>query len=450
MGFNRFRVGVFIRVILLGLTVSGAAILISDPSKIISAIILIGISMLILAEIFRYVEKTNRKLTRFLESVRYSDFISGFTSDNKLGQSFADLNQEFNDVLEAFRVARGEKEEHWQYLNTVVQHVTTGLLSFDEEGNVELINARTKQFFGSPQLRNIEELKDKQPELHRMLINLKPGINRMLRLNSNVHLAIHATELKLRGKIYKLVSLQNIQSELQQKEVEAWQNLTRVLRHEIMNSITPISSLTSTLNEILVEDLVRRNNKIEILEETIDDLEEGLNTIKSRSTGLIRFVEAYRDYTTIPAPKLKEILLHELLEHIANLHRAEIRKGNVKLTIDVKPEDLVIFADEELIHLVLINLVKNSIEATGKVGNPRISLKGSLDFEQKAIIEITDNGEGIIQEAMERIFVPFYTTKKTGSGIGLALSRQIMQLHNGTISAESTPGSNTTFTLRFN
>jgi len=449
MGFNRFRFGVFIRVLLLGLSVAGVALLITDPTKVVSAVILIGISLLILAEIFRYVEKTNRKLTRFLESVRYSDFISGFTSDNKLGQSFADLNQAFNEVLEAFRKARGEKEEHWQYLNTVVQHVPTGMLSFDEDGNVELINTKARHFFSAPQLRNIEELKTIQPELHRLLTSLKPGSNRMLRLSNHVHLAVHATELKLRGKIYKLVSLQNIQSELQHKEVEAWQNLTKVLRHEIMNSITPISSLTSTLNEILVEDLVRKDNKIEILEDTIDDLEEGLNTIKSRSTGLIRFVEAYRDYTTIPTPKLKVIELCELFEHIANLHRAEIRKGNIEFQINIDPEELTIMADEELIQMVLINLIKNAIEAAIKVPNPKIELKGSLSEDKVPVIEVTDNGEGIIAEAQERIFVPFYTTKKSGSGIGLALSRQIMQLHNGTITVESEPGAKTTFTLRF-
>lgn len=449
MVFNNFRLGVLLRVILLGLSVSAFVFFLWSEYKLVTSIIFMVLSILILIEIFRYVERTNRKLTRFLESVKYADFISGFTTDNKLGKSFAELNEAFNEVLEAFRRARSEKEEHWQYLNTVVQHVSTGLLSFDSDGHVELINQRAKQFLNAPQIRNIAELEKSDKVLLTLLKELKPGTNRLYRPNNHIHLAIHATELRLRGKNYKLVSLQNIQSELQQKEIEAWQNLTKVLRHEIMNSITPIASLTSTLNEILIEDLVHKNDMIEIKEDTIDDLEDGLNTIKNRSTGLIRFVEAYRDYTTIPSPKIKRIPLKELLEHVAQLEKVEIRKANVDFTYQTKPDDLVIYADEELIEMVIINLVKNAIEAVAKTKKPKVKLVGCLDEVEQPIIQVIDNGKGIIPEAIEQIFVPFYTTKKNGSGIGLALSRQIMQLHNGTLTVESELDKKTIFTMRF-
>jgi len=449
MVYNQFRIGVLIRVILLGATVTFLIYLLEGQTKIISSIIVGIVIVTIVLELFRYVERTNRKLTRFLESIRYSDFISGFTVDNKLGKSFQELNEAFNQVIEAFRQTRSEKEEHWQYLNTVVQHVGTGLLSFDQEGNVELINNKAKQFLNAPQMRNIHELDNTMPDLVNLLQRLKPGGNRLYRPNASIHLVIQATELKLRGEIYKLVSLQNIQSELQQKEIEAWQNLTKVLRHEIMNSITPIASLSSTLNDILIEDLIHKNDRIEINEDTIDDLEEGLNTIRNRTTGLIRFVDAYRDYTNIPEPKLENIQLKELLDHVAQLEKIEIRKARVEFVTTTDPEDLEILADEELIQMVLINLVKNAIEAVKDKPSPKVELKGKIINENQPVIEVIDNGEGIVPEAIERIFMPFYTTKTSGSGIGLALSRQIMQLHNGALTVESEQDVSTVFTLRF-
>ncbi len=450
MGFSTFRVGVFFRVTLLSLAVSAFVYLVSDPGKMVSAIIVGLLAFILVLEIIRYVEKTNRKLTRFFESVRYADFISGFTSDSHLGSSFAELNDAFNEVLEAFRQTRSEKEEHWQYLNTVVQHVTTGLLSFDEEGNVELINNRAKQFLDAPQLRKLDELAGAKDDLLVVLRDLKPGGNHLYRPNSHTHLAIQATELKLRGKTFKLVSLQNIQSELQRNEIEAWQNLTRVLRHEIMNSITPIASLTSTLNEILIEDLVRKENTIEITEDTIDDLEEGLTTISSRSTGLIRFVEAYRDYTAIPQPNIQTVSIRELLDQVANLEKVEIRKAKVDFSYQVEPDNLEIAGDDELLEMVLINLVKNGIEAVNGIDQAFVKILATNEGDGSTTIKVVDNGGGIIPEAIDRIFVPFYTTKNTGSGIGLALSRQIMQLHNGTLTVESKVGGPTTFTMRFN
>jgi len=420
-----------------------------DPDKIVTAVIVGFLIVLVLAELIRYVERTNRKLTRFLESVRYSDFISGFVSDHDLGNSFKDLNNEFNAVLEAFRKARSEKEEHWQYLNTVIQQVGTGLLSFDENGNIEVINNTAKKYLRTPQIHNIEEIKEQSEPLYNLLKSIKPGGNRLIGLDLKHQLAIGATELVLRGKSFKLVTLQNIQPELQQNELEAWQKLTRVLRHEIMNSITPIASLTSTLKDILVEDLKPRKSKFELDAESVDDLQDGLDTIESRSYGLIKFIDAYRDYTTIPEPNISKIKLDELLEHTANLMKVEIRKANVDFTWEVSSKDLTINADEELMEQVLINMVKNAIEAAAEKKTPEVRLIGSTDSEGIVTIKIKDNGQGIEPEALERIFIPFYTTKKTGSGIGLALSQQIMQLHDGTLTVDSVPDEYTEFTLKF-
>ncbi|MFM8912241.1 MAG: sensor histidine kinase [Flammeovirgaceae bacterium] len=446
--FNDFRFRVAVRVGLLGGTVALAVFMFSRPNMIFAASLMVLVIVGELLELYRFTSQTNRKLTRFLESVKYSDFISGFAHDNKLGASFRDLNAAFNEVLEAFRKARSEKEENWQYLNTIVQQVRTGILSYDANGNVELMNTNAKRFIGLTNLKNISELEEKNPKLYIILKELQPGKSSLYKSGNEYLLTIQATELRVRGNTIKLVTLQNIQTELQRQELEAWQNLTRVLRHEIMNSITPISSLTSTLREILDQDLTKKENHYELKSEGADDLREGLSTIENRSKGLIQFIDAYREYTSLPQPKVKSIPLKAMVDKVASLMRPDIKKTNIQLTTQCESEFITVQADEEMIGQVLINLVKNAVEALSHTENPQVEVIARV-VDNSPIIEIKDNGPGIIPEAINRIFVPFFTTKKTGSGIGLALSRQIMQMHNGSLSVESEPGVRTVFTLRF-
>jgi two-component system nitrogen regulation sensor histidine kinase NtrY len=422
--------------------------MITQPNMLFAAILMFVIIIIELVEIFRFISQTNRKLTRFLESVKYSDFISGFTSDNKLGRSFRDLNIAFNEVLEAFRKARSEKEEHWQYLNSVVQQVRTGILSYDIDGNVQLINANAKRFMGLTSIKNIKELIQINPKLYHAVNSVEAGKSELYKSSNELYLTIQSTELRIRGIDVKLVTLQNIQPELQKQELEAWQNLTRVLRHEIMNSITPISSLTSTLREILDHDMQRKDNHYELKEEGADDLREGLSTIENRSKGLIKFIDAYREYTSLPKPKMSTVRLKDLIEKVAQLMRTELKKTKIQFHYEWSSEYLTIQADVEMIEQVLINLLKNAIEALAESENPTLQLTGR--YHENAIkIEVMDNGPGIIKEALEHIFVPFYTTKRTGSGIGLSLSRQIMQMHNGSLSVESEPYVKTVFTMKF-
>lgn len=448
MQFNDFRFRVAFRVVLIGTTMALFIYMVSKPNMIFAAVLTSLIIIGQLIELYRFTSLTNRKLTRFLESVKYSDFISGFAHDNKLGRSFRELNTAFNEVLEAFRKARTEKEEHWQYLNTIVQQVRTGIISFDPEGRIQLINPIAKKFIGIPNPKNIRELATSNPKLFAALMDVQSGKSTLYKSGGEYLLTLQSTELRIRGNTVKLVTLQNIQTELQKQELEAWQNLTRVLRHEIMNSITPISSLTSTLREILDHDLVKKNSHYELKTDGAEDLREGLNTIEGRSKGLIKFIDAYREYTSLPQPKLKTIRLMDLLEKVAQLLKPEIKKTNIQFDYSCDSEYLTLQADEEMIEQVLINLLKNAMEALEPNPQPRITLKGTYD-NNAVIIQISDNGPGIIPEAIERIFVPFFTTKKTGSGIGLALSRQIMQMHNGTLTVASEPDVNTTFTLRF-
>lgn len=401
-----------------------------------------------LVELYRFTSQTNRKLTRFLESVKYSDFLSGFANDNKLGRSFRELNTAFNEVLEAFRNTRTEKEEHWQYLNTIVQQVRTGIISFDPDGQVQLMNTNAKRFIGIASLKNVNELADTNPKLYQALMEVQSGKSTLYKSGNEYLLTLQATELRIRGNTVKLVTLQNIQNELQKQELDAWQNLTRVLRHEIMNSITPISSLTSTLREILDHDMTKTENHYELQTEGAEDLREGLTTIENRSKGLIKFIDAYREYTSLPQPKIKSIRVKDLLEKVAQFMKPELKKTSIQFGYHCESEYITIQGDEEMIEQVLINLIKNAMEALENTKDARIELNGF--FRDNAVsIEVIDNGSGIIPEAIDRIFIPFFTTKKTGSGIGLALSRQIMQMHNGSLLVKSEPDVKTIFTLNF-
>ena len=449
MGFNNYKIKVGLRILLITLFITIDVVLWQDQTNIIAAIVIFAGLCGLVYELYYFTSQTNRKLASFLESIKYADFITRFSAGNKMGSGFKELNLAFNEVMEAFRKARSEKEEHHQYLHTVVEHVSAGLLSFDQEGNVGLINATAKKLLNIGPLRNMDDLIETNSRLYKAMFDLPPGKSTLHRTSDDIQLSIHATEIKLGVNKFKLVAIQNIQPELQKKELEAWQNLTRVLRHEIMNSITPIASLTSTMKDILKEEVHMDKHICTLDIEAMDDLKEGIDTIEGRSTGLIKFIDAYRDYTSIPLPRFKEIKARELMKHVVKLMKTELKKEDIQCTVMIDPEELTITADEEQMEQVLINIMKNAIEALKGRSGAYIVLSGGKNKEEGPWLQVTDNGPGIIREALQKIFIPFYSTKNRGSGIGLALSRQIMQLHHGTLTVESEPDDYTKFTLRF-
>ena len=392
-------------------------------------------------QLYLFATNINRKLSRFFESVQYSDFAIKFRSDNILGPSFSEINQEFNKVLEAFRQTRAEKEANLQYLNTIVQQISTGLLAFDGNGRVELSNGAALRILGIYRLRQLADLRESHPQLFDIIQNLDAGTHQLYRTPNDQPLTINGTQIQMRGKTVKIIALQNIQSELQQQEVEAWQNLTRVLRHEIMNSLTPILSLVGTMQEIVKLDLAPLLPE----NEAVQDLSEALHTLQRRSSGMIQFVNAYRDFTSLPKPYMREVELSELLQRTKQLWQESLQEETAQCLITVIPNDLTVFADAAQIEQILINIIKNALEAKAKV----IKIKAFIDVQQRVFVEISDDGLGMEPEALEKIFIPFYTTKKTGSGIGLSLSRQIMQLHNGQLTVLSQPNKGSIFLLKF-
>lgn len=440
---KHFSIGVIWRLAVLTLFLAGI-LYFSQQKQWLQAFLSLAFLGIALFSLFNYVSSVNRKLARFFESVRYADFTVKFRADNKLGKTFEEVNQQLNGVLEAFRQARAEKEANLHYINTIVQHVNVGLLSFDASGNIELINNAAFRALGIYRLRNISELNNSiHVRLYEILKNLPSGSKTLYETSSEQQITINSTTVSLRGRVIKLVSLQNIQSELQEKELDAWLNLTKVLRHEIMNSVTPIVSLASTMREIIEIDL---SDKTEI-KETVDDLREALQTIENRSKGIMNFVNAYREFTTIPKPVFQETNSKTLVSHLLNLVQPQIKEKNIQLNTDFK-HDFEVKADTDHIEMVLINLMKNAIEAVENKINPEIKIK-TYQADNQRFIEISDNGSGIEPEALEKIFIPFYTTKKTGSGIGLSLSRQIMQMHGGNLKVFSKVGEGSRFLVIF-
>jgi two-component system nitrogen regulation sensor histidine kinase NtrY len=438
MGFSHFATGLGWRVGLLTLTALGLGWLAFGAGYPALSVLGGGVLALQSWGLYRYVTATNRKLTRFLESVRYSDFSIAFRADESLGPSFAAVNQQFNEVLEAFRQTRAEKEASLHYLHTLVQHVNVGLIAFDAAGSVELVNPTALRLLHLYRLRTIGELTSAHAGLLELLINRpsrRPEATPVYRPEGSetVELAVRTTPIRLRGRLVTLVSLQNIRDELQQKESEAWQNLTKVLRHEIMNSLTPVVSLVGTMRQIVEDDLRAGIAPAD----SVEDLADALATIEQRGRGLMRFVEAYRHFTTLPTPRLAELDAATWLQRVVQLSQPELAERHVQLQLDEVPPALTLWADADQLDLVLLNLLRNAADSTSAVPEPRIRIEAQGVPERGVRIRIVDNGPGIAPEALEKVFIPFYTTKKTGSGIGLSLSRQIVHRHGGTLTIQS-------------
>ena len=426
----------------------------TDSAYAISTIIL---SLLFFAQIItliRYTEQTNIKLTRFFESIRHADFTSTFT-DNELGRSFEGLNKEFNEVIEAFNKNKTEKEEHFNYLLTVIQHVSIGIIVFKRDGTVDVFNNAVKRLLQLPRLRNIKKLSVIEDDLPDKLLSMKAGDKSLVKVfvaDELLQLSMHATQFRMRGEEYILVSFQDIHPELEQKEIESWQKLIRVLTHEIMNSITPISSLTETVDDIL-KNHEKDPPSAEDYKEDMENIRQAITTIGNRSKGLLNFVELYRNLTRIPKPNFRHFYVQSLFDRAIELLGPKIEKINIETTIKILPKDLKILADPDLIDQVLINLLLNAIDAvSGKRTDntkPKITIVASVNLNNRTTIEVADNGKGIKPDLLDKIFMPFFTSKSLGSGIGLSLSRQIMQMHKGSISVRSKQDEGAIFTMVF-
>lgn len=384
-----------------------------------------------------------------LSGIYFDETTQSFKSNTSDGGTQY-LCGKMNEAYNASRNNKRDKDSDYQFFRNIVQHVGIGLLTFRKDGAVQIINSAARRLLRVTQIQNIAELNSVSPMLVEAFQKLKTGGRELIRLklgDETIQLSVFAIELTLRGEEIKLISMSNIQSELEEKEMEAWQNLVRVLTHEIMNSVTPISSLAGTVEEELQQQL--KKEKVTLSKEEMEDMHLSLKTITRRSEGLIHFVKEFRNLTHVPQPRLTEVAAKPLLEEMAMLHKKELADRGITISCSTQPTELILLADKNMIEQVLINLIKNAIQAFDEQPDKRIELSAFTSEKGRPVISVKDNGPGIDSEALEKIFIPFFSTKKTGSGIGLSLSRQIMRVHEGRITVKSALGEGTEFLLRF-
>lgn len=445
MGRNRFYINILIRVIFITATCFAFIYILTQTNRPATTLFLGILIILQTTWLIHYVDRTNRELARFLIYLMENDTTAAFSTKN-IERTFKGLFQSFEEITQSLQKARIDKEQEHQYLKTIVEHVGTGLISFDQEGNVELINKAARSLLQVGNISSIRDLDRIKTGFADLLFKLRINEQRLVTLpvnNEILQLSLRSTILKTEGKPLHIVALHNIKNELDERELESWQKLIRVLRHEIMNSITPITTLTTAIKRCF-----KSGNKVkpfsEINEETIKDALVSTEVIEERSKGLIEFVEKYRSLTSLPELKLENIKLLNLLYQIKILFNDELTSRKIKLEMEVTPEDLKIIADRKLLEQVMINLIKNAIQSVDKKGI--ISLKANKVLDRYTI-QVIDNGPGIPKEELENIFIPFYSTREGGSGIGLNISQQIIRKHQGNIHVYSDTHKSTIFTI---
>lgn len=400
-------------------------------------------------ESVRFMDQSERKLAAFLQSLNQNDFSVTF-SENKRSNDY-DLHVAFNQLTETFKSLRSDKESQHQLLQIVVEHAAVPLICFDESNSeIFLVNNAAKELFNVPFLQRITSLSRVDVTLPEFLTDIKDGEKVTFRLviNSKVtFLSVTSRHILFLGNKLKLIAFHDVSSELAMKEADTWQKLLRVLTHEISNSAIPLSTLSSYVREMLEDAQI---NDRKLTDDERNDLMQSLKTIDNRSQSLKEFVQNFRTVNTIPEPRLVKVVLSDLIKEATHLFTREFEKENILLQVNSGKEPAVVYADQSLTMQVLINLIKNAVEAMSNYKENKF-LKISVERvgTRYVNLHIADTGCGIPQENLEQIFIPFFSTKKSGSGIGLSISQQIMQRQKGDISVRSCKGEGSAFTMTF-
>ena len=444
-----YKVGLLGRIALLAGSLFFLAYTIIDEWGVFMISLFIIMVIIQIIFLLRYSESSFKKVRTFLDNIKQDKYSQVYPVKFD-GTETDDLHIEFNAILAKLKEDQAEKEANYQYFRSVFKHLSIGLITFGENGEIQIMNTSAKRILNVDELKNVDQIESLNKELFLAIKSLRTGGSELIKIahpDGIMQLSVYVIELLMRGEKFKLVSLQNIQSELEEKEMEAWQNLVKILTHEIMNSIAPISSLAGTLKGEL-ENQLEKNEGLNPSD--LEDYLMGITTIEKRSEGLISFVSDFRSLAHIPAPKFSSIRISNLFEQLETLLHHQIQAGEIHLIKEIDPEELILFGDQTQIEQVMINLTQNAIQAVEDSDEKIIRLRAFIDEAGKIIIEVCDTGKGIEEEALGKIFIPFFTTKKKGSGIGLSLSKQIMRRHKGNIQVRSTIGEGTVFKLIFN
>lgn len=446
--FKRYEFNIVLKVVLMFTALSVAAYLLVQGWYEYE-IIVVPIIVYLVLDFFRFHKKAQEEVDQFVESVHYRDF-SRYFDVKHAPLELQQLRKGFNDINTTLKDISKERETQYQYLQKILELVDTGIISYEmESGEVVWMNESLKRLLQVPYLKTIHSLSKRDWELYHEIMSLPLGQRLIAKTHQDKHtmrVLLSATAFQTEGKKYKLIAFQNVNEALDETESKAWQRLLSVMTHEIMNSVAPISSLAETLKNML------SNSRHKVSEENragFEDLELGIDTIKRRSEGLLKFAETYRNLNKITNLNLTRIYVRDLFENLHTLMQPTLEQKNIEMEIILKDPDLQLEMDTNLVEQVMINLIVNAIEAVKERLEPRIILSAIPTPNNRAMIKVADNGSGMPEELLDKIFIPFFSTKKTGSGIGLSLCKQIMMLHKGNIQVQSKVDEGTAFMLQF-
>lgn len=449
MGFSRFHASIVLQVIGLAITLAASTWMIGYTHWYITIALVVGIALLQISLLIRFVSRSDQEVARFLSAIAFDDPATSFGRLSN-DSAFAALGAAMTRVLEQLRVGREKQQEQAQYLQALIAHVPVALISVDEGNRVQLLNLAARRLFES-RCSTAAEFIRHGPAFSAGLDSLKPGesaIVRMERSGGPLQLKAAATGVALSGIRRKLISLQNIETELTAHELAAWQTVIRVMAHEVMNSLTPISSMAGTARGLVAEVL----NGLPIEDErrtALTDVSDALETMARRSEGLLHFLQNHRRLTRRLEAKIEIISLSRVFARLQRLLAAELATRHIELTVSVEPETLELAADVELLDQALINLMRNAMDAVRDEAAARILLSANREPGATVVITVADNGPGIPPDQREKVFVPFFTTKRQGSGVGLTLVRQIATVHGASVNISDEPGGGARVRIRF-
>lgn len=450
MVYRHFSIVLTVRLIVVGAALAAVIWLFLQPGYHSATILAAAFLIISAAELWWFVGRTNREVARFLDAARYADFSQRFSLQD-IGTGFGELGETFSDILNRMYEQRADQEQEVRRLNALIDHIPVPLLTVHGDNSITLQNNASRRLFGAADVSQLNDLRKFGVSFHDAVAEAVPGNRELVTFSVEgieYQLTLATTENVIAGDRSRLVSLQDIQSELDVVQAQAWQDLVRVLTHEIMNSITPVTSLASTASDV-VDDVLRKIESDSPVADDLADLSDAIHTVARRSDSLVQFVRSYRQLTRLAPPEKQRVQLAELFDSAARLAEAEWPGSDQIITLQVDPAQLDVYADRDLIEPVLLNLLRNALQATKNVGEPSIDLRGRLNRRGNVVIELSDNGPGIPDELARKIFVPFFTTKEEGSGVGLALAQQVMTAHSGFIRVGQSSSDGAKFTLTF-
>jgi two-component system nitrogen regulation sensor histidine kinase NtrY len=447
MTYKNFGRGIFLRVMILFAALAAASWLLVNREWIFFAVVSC-IAIYLAFDLYRFNRKAKEETEQFVEAVHYRDF-SRYFDMKHAPVELKPFRKGFNEINSTFKVIIREKEMQHQYMQKILELVDTGIICYEDgEGEIIWMNEAFKNLLGIPYLKTIHYLQKRDNSLYETILFLKPGKNKVIGFKKEageVKVLLTSTVFQTEGKTYKLVAFQNVNEALDENESRAWHKLLSVMTHEIMNSVAPISSLAETLKGRLQDS---KNLNGEGMSDNLQDIELGIDTIKHRSESLMRFAHTYRNLNKITSPNLQKVFVRDLFERLHQLMQPLFEQKNIELEVLLKDPGISLPADASLLEQLLINLLTNAMNAVKGSVNPKISLSSSENAEGKVVIKVSDNGAGIPQENLDKIFIPFFSTTNS-SGIGLSLCKQIMMVHQGSIQVQSAPGHGSVFLLRF-